>query len=113
LPLFLKVSLSTIPSQNIKTNLDSYKYVHYPYKAYYNQYQGYEACALVLLLSYCAGESPLGILLVLISCAGLGLGLVIVGLRASVCRGPSGWYLLWPSGWCSGPGGRFLMNSIV
>jgi hypothetical protein len=97
----------------METNLDSYKYVRYPCRACYNQYQGYEACALVLLLSYCAGEFPLGILLALVSCAGLGLGLVVVGLRAGVCRGPSGWCLSWPSGWCSGPGGRFLMNSFV
>ena len=74
----------------MEINLDSYKYVRYPCGARYNQYQGYEACVLVLLLSYCAGESPLRILLALVSCAGLGLELVIVGLRASVCRGPSG-----------------------
>jgi hypothetical protein len=68
----------------METNLDSYKYVRYLCGARYNQYQGYEACALVLLLSYCTGESPLGILLALVSCAGLRLGLVVVGLRAGV-----------------------------
>ena len=50
-----------------------------------NKGQGYEACPVVLLLSCCAGESPLGILLVLVNCARLGLGLVfVVGLRAGV-----------------------------
>ena len=83
----------------METNLDSYKYVRYPCGARYNQHQRYEACALVLLLSYCAGESPLGILLALVSCAGLGLGLVVVGLRA-------GWCLSWAFGlvfWAWGP----------
>jgi hypothetical protein len=79
----------------METNLDSYKYVCYPCGVRYNQYQGYEACALVLLWSCCTGESPLGILLALVSCARLGLGLVVVifrlvfvvSLRAGICRG--------------------------
>jgi hypothetical protein len=113
LPFFSKVSLSTILSLNIETNLDSDKYVCYSYREYYNKHQGYEACVLVLLLSYCTEESPLGILLALVSYTGLGLGLVVIGLWAGVCRGPSDWCLSWPSGWCSGLGGRFLINLIV
>jgi hypothetical protein len=85
---------------SMKTNLDSDKYVRYICGLSDNKRQGYEACPMVLLLSYCVGESPLGILLALVSYAGLGLGLVFVmGLWAGVCSGLSGW--------CSGPGGCF------
>jgi hypothetical protein len=85
---------------SMKTNLDSDKYVRHTRGPSDNKGQRYEVCPVVLLLSCCAGESPLGILLVLISCAGLGLRLVfIVGPRAGVYSGPSGW--------CSGPRGRF------
>ena len=56
----------------------------YSYREYYNKHQGYEACVLVLLLSYYTEESSLGILLALVSYAGLGLGLVVMGLRAGV-----------------------------
>jgi hypothetical protein len=81
---------------SMKTNLDSDKYVRHTRGPSDNKGQGYEACPVVLLLSCCAGESPLGILLALVNCAGLGLGLVFVmGLWASVCRGPSGWCLFW------------------
>ena len=85
---------------SMKTNLDSDKYVRHICRPSDNKRQGYKACPVVLLLSCCIGESSLEILLVLVSCAGLELGLVfVVGLRAGVCSGPSGW--------CSGPGGRF------
>jgi hypothetical protein len=63
---------------SMKTNLDSDKYVCHTCGPSNNKRQGYEACPVVLLLSCCAGESPLGILLALVSCAGLGLGLVFV-----------------------------------
>ena len=94
--------------------------------------QRYAARLLVLFVSCCAEESPLGIrlatvrsglkiwdrtayklvqsgpvpvpqsgpvsllgiLLALVSCVGLGLGLgFVVGLRASVCSGPGGYFL--------------------
>ena len=93
---------------SMKTNLDSDKYVRHTRGPSDNKRQGYEACPVVLLLSYCTGESPLGILLVLVSCAGLGLRLVfIVSLQAGVCRRPSGWCLFWAFGIYSGPRGRF------
>jgi hypothetical protein len=83
---------------SMKTNLDCDKYVLHTRGLGNNQRQEYEACPVVLLLSCCVGESPLGILLALVSCAGLGLGLglvFVVGLQAGVCHGPSGWYLFW------------------
>ena len=57
----------------MKTNLDSDKYVRHTHGPSDNKRQGYEACLVVLLLSCCAGESPPGILLALVSCAGLGV----------------------------------------
>jgi hypothetical protein len=85
LPPSSRVSLSRIYNNSIKTNLDSDKYVHYPRGLSNNKRQGYKACPVVLLLSCCTEESPPEILLALVSCAGLGLGLVfVVGLRAGV-----------------------------
>ena len=85
---------------SMKTNLDSDKYVRHTRRPSDNKGQRYEACPVVLLLSCCAGESSLGILLALVNCVGLELGLVfVVSLQAGVCSGPSGWY--------SGPGGCF------
>ena len=98
---------------SIKTNLDSDKYMRHTRGSGNNQRQGYEACPVVLLLSCCTGQSSLEILLVLVSCAGLGLGLVFVmGLRTGVCCGPLGWCLFWAFRlmfWAWGP---FLMNLI-
>ena len=64
MPLFLKVSLTPIPSNNINTNLDSRKYMCDLCGSCYDQRQGHETGLVVLLLPYCAGESLVGILLV-------------------------------------------------
>ena len=91
MPPSSRVSLSRMYNNSMKTNLDSDKYVCHTRGPSDNKRQGYEACPVVLLLSCCAGESSLGILLALDNCAGLGLGLgFVVGLRAGVCHGPSG-----------------------
>ena len=79
----------------METNLDSDKHVRYPCGARYNKHQGYEACALVLLLSCCAGESPIGIPLALFGiCRGGVLGCGGVGLWR-VGRGPAGQFLIY------------------
>ena len=100
-------------NNSMKTNLDSDKYVSHTRRPSDNKGQGYEACLVVLLQFCCTGESPLGILLALVNCAGLELGLgFVVGLQAGICRGPSGWCLFWAFRlvfWAWGP---FLMNLI-
>jgi hypothetical protein len=79
----------------METNLDSNKYVHYPCGARYNQHEGYEAYALVLLLSCCAEESPIVIPLVLFGiCRGGVLGCGGVGLWR-VGHGSAGQFLIY------------------